>query len=124
VIANDLDGLTLLLALYLRRRVDLVEPPAGVAGRCWLFRGARQSRGYGAMRVGGVVTLAHRAVYAAYVGPIPDGLWLDHLCERKRCVNPAHLEPVTPRTNALRHHRGRLQEVSECPILSQTTAAE
>ena len=49
---------------------------------------------------GGV--LAHRWSYEYHVGPIPDGLQLDHLCRVRHCVNPQHLEPVTARENTLR----------------------
>ncbi len=45
---------------------------------------------------------AHRVVYETAVGAIPDGLDLDHLCRNRRCVNPAHLEPVTRQVNILR----------------------
>lgn len=46
--------------------------------------------------------LAHRAVYDEIVGPIPYGLTLDHLCANPPCVNPAHMEPVTPGENRKR----------------------
>lgn len=45
---------------------------------------------------------AHRWSYEFFVGPIPKGLHLDHLCRNTRCVNPQHLEPVTPREKNLR----------------------
>lgn len=48
------------------------------------------------------VVRAHRLVYELLVGPIPDGLQLDHLCRNRGCVRPDHLEPVTRRTNILR----------------------
>ncbi len=45
---------------------------------------------------------AHRAVYEWLVGPIPDGLQIDHLCRNPGCINPSHMEPVTPRENVMR----------------------
>lgn len=45
---------------------------------------------------------AHRWSYEYHVGPIPDGLFIDHLCRNPACVNPDHLEPVTNRENLLR----------------------
>lgn len=76
------------------------------ANGCWLWTGARSSNGYGAVSIGGRVVGAHRAVYELLAGPIPAGLQLDHLCRVRRCVNPAHLEPVTARENQLRGVHG------------------
>jgi hypothetical protein len=69
---------------------------------CWEWTGAITRLGYGNAYVGGRTMLAHRAVYEALVGPVPNGLTLDHLCRNRGCVNPAHLEPVTHRENVLR----------------------
>jgi hypothetical protein len=66
---------------------------------CWLWQGCLNSRGYGVISVGGERKLAHRVSYELHVGPIPDGLTIDHLCQTKACVNPEHLEPVTAKVN-------------------------
>jgi hypothetical protein len=50
---------------------------------------------------------AHRFYYEQHVGPIPEGLQLDHLCRNTRCVNPAHLEPVTGAENMRRRVAAR-----------------
>lgn len=69
---------------------------------CWLWTAAT-ARGYGRFGVtSGVTCLAHRWAYEALVGPIPDGLTLDHLCRTPACVRPDHLEPVTAEENLAR----------------------
>lgn len=69
---------------------------------CWEWVGAVGSGGYGHMRVEGKTPKAHRISYELNVGPIPEGLVLDHLCRNTLCVRPEHLEPVTQRVNVLR----------------------
>ena len=69
---------------------------------CWLWTGSRNQLGYGTMRVEPKRIAAHRFAYELLVGPIPEGLELDHLCRVPGCVNPDHLEPVTHRENLLR----------------------
>ena len=76
-------------------------------GGCWEWTKALHSRGYGQMITGSKTTkrhnvYAHRFAYETLVGPIPDGLVLDHLCRNPKCVNPAHLEPVTRQENIRR----------------------
>lgn len=77
-----------------------------VASPCWQWIGARESRKgvkkYGHFWGGENHCQAHRWSYEHFVGPIPEGLQLDHLCRNTACVNPAHLEPVTARVNTLR----------------------
>ena len=79
----------------------------GAAHECWIWNGGRSHKGYG--MINGVsrrgdrqALYAHRVVYEALVGPIPDGLTIDHLCRNRACMNPAHMEPVTSRENTLR----------------------
>lgn len=69
---------------------------------CWLWVGAKTPEGYGAFSMRKRSFAAHRVAYTLYVGEIKAGLQIDHLCRRKDCVNPEHLEPVTPRENQLR----------------------
>lgn len=70
-------------------------------GDCWTWTGNVAGR-YGHVRDQGRTYQVHRLVYSLLVGPIPDGLTLDHLCRNRLCVNPAHLEPVSNRENTLR----------------------
>jgi hypothetical protein len=70
---------------------------------CWLWTGSLGHGGrYGAMVVDGKAKATHRIAYELLVGPIPDGLEIDHLCRVHRCCNPFHLEPVTHRENLRR----------------------
>ena len=73
---------------------------------CWNWIGTR-SDGYPVIAIDGEKHPAHRVSYEEFVGAIPDGQIVDHLCENKRCVNPDHLEPAYQRVNILRAHRGR-----------------
>ncbi len=101
------------LADRIRRRIS-IDPESG----CWIWLG-QSVNGYGRLRIMDDQGKrnwfgAHRVSYEAFVGPIPEGLTLDHLCHvpgecaggptcpHRTCVNPAHLEPVTNRVNSLR----------------------
>lgn len=69
---------------------------------CWEWSGALNPGGYGRFTQGRTSVAAHRYAYEHMVGPIPDGLDLDHLCRNRRCVRPDHMEPVTNQVNVLR----------------------
>jgi HNH endonuclease len=70
-------------------------------GPCWVWTGALTG-GYGSIRVDGRATYTHRMAYELLVGPVPEGLHLDHLCRNRRCVRPDHLEAVTCHVNVMR----------------------
>ena len=73
-------------------------------GDCWFWTAAL-SRGYGSFAIGSQrdgtrrKMLAHRYSYEVSIGPIPDGLILDHLCRTPNCVHPLHVEPTTYKIN-------------------------
>lgn len=69
---------------------------------CWLWGGVVTRGGYGMFWPDETGTPAHRWSYEHHVGLIPQGLQIDHLCRVRRCVNPAHLEPVTAKENQIR----------------------
>jgi hypothetical protein len=79
---------------------------------CWPWMATLINSGYGRFWYEGKTELAHRVAYVLFVGDIPTGLTIDHtchthecedvICDHRRCVNPAHLEPVTQRVNLLR----------------------
>lgn len=71
-------------------------------GGCLLWQGSRNNQGYGVVSFQSKNRLVHRLAYEAFIGPIPEGLELDHLCRTKVCANPAHLEPVTHAENSRR----------------------
>lgn len=87
-----------------RRVWDFIEK----TDSCWLWTGHTTQDGYGRIRHGAAsptpeaTHIVHRLVYEQLVGPIPEGMVLDHICRVRNCVNPKHLEPVTNAENLRR----------------------
>jgi hypothetical protein len=101
-------------------RVNLQTDRSGGPDSCWPWLGGLDRGGYGKMRDQRRTKGVHRVAYELAVGPIPDGMTIDHLCHtadesclggitcrHRRCINPLHLEPVTPGENTARGRSGR-----------------
>lgn len=88
---------TLNTALDVYRHVDVGGPDD-----CWLWTASVSTTGYGQFYFDGRLHTAHRVAWELDNGPVPDGLFLDHLCRERRCCNPRHLEPVTTGENTRR----------------------
>lgn len=89
---------------------------------CWIWTGGKNKDGYGTffvnMQTG--YTRSHTWAYMHFIGPIGDGLELDHLCRNRACCNPHHLEPVTHKENTRRgdvgkHMKSLKAQKTHCP---------
>lgn len=103
----------------LRDRINsrVVIEDRGYKTPCWISNRARQPNGYTKMCHLGKTWLTHRFAYTVFVGDIPPGMQLDHLCRVRPCCNPTHLDPVTPRENLLRGDTSTARQVAatHCP---------
>lgn len=82
-------------------------------GPCWLWTGQLTKRGYGVIHMHPTTTSSYKLAYELEVGPVPEGLELDHLCRVPACCRPSHLEPVTRLENMRRAHAAR--KPIQCP---------
>ena len=84
---------------------------------CWLWQASKDSKGYGQVRLGarpGKLKYVHRLSYEMLVGPIKDGMVIDHLCKVPNCLNPEHLEQVTQAENVRRGKGNGYREKTHC----------
>ena len=93
-----------------------------IVGECWLWEGYRDRDGYGKFftkKVNGraIKVFAHRWSYQHFIGPIPIGYHVDHLCINRWCVNYDHLEAVTPKENNSRSNSLSAQRASQTHCL-------
>lgn len=79
----------------------LTKAVGDVETHCWIWQGALSNKGYGQICTDRTRS-AHRVSYETFVGPVPLGMQLDHLCRNRACINPGHLEPVTAKENQQR----------------------
>lgn len=83
-----------------RRVIERLEEHVGIdPDRCWNWTGGLNQFGYGLCRNGYEMRGVHKLAYLYWKGLIPDGLWVLHTCDNRRCINPAHLWLGTARDN-------------------------
>lgn len=110
-----------------RIKANVLIKDCGHDTPCWVWQGGLCSEGYARITTAGFPrSRGYRVSYLAFVGPIAEGLVLDHLCRNRPCVNPEHLEPVTGHQNTLRGNAANLEfrrtPITHCPHGHEYTA--
>lgn len=90
----------------LAEKLALLSEPIPIAG-CIVWTGALNDSGYGRMKIHSKFRRAHIVAWEIQNGPVAAGLCIDHLCRVRCCINPAHMELVTPSENVRRANRAR-----------------
>lgn len=94
--------------------IEYIEEDCGYKTPCWIWQRGINGAGYGCTYETGKYCPAHKYFYEKYVQFVPEGLSLDHLCRKRSCVNPFHLEIVTTREN---NRRGRATKLNKDQVL-------
>jgi len=97
-----------------RKQVRWVAEDRGFTTTCWIWQLAHGRGGYGVVKNGRRMAQAHVVEWERVHGPKPEGHDLDHLCQVRNCVNPAHLEAVTRTVNI---RRSRATKLTEADVL-------
>lgn len=107
-----------------RTILELLDRVVVCPSGCWLWAGGT-SDGSGGVLYGRILRpgtrnamAAHRYVHEQFVGPIPKGWHVDHLCRVGLCVRPEHLEAVPPRINMARRDLANGREVAAERLMS------
>lgn len=93
---------------------NVAHEDQGLETPCWIWQGRPEANGYAKRCFWPTIrrnAWVHRAAYEAFIGPIPAGLHIDHLCRQRLCCNPRHLEPVTQAENNRRCTRLLIRDV-------------
>lgn len=93
-------------------KTKLLSRAVPAQGGCIVWTGSKNNNVYGHITINGQIHYTHRLSYELHIGPIPEGLVLDHLCRTRACLNPHHLEPVTQGENT---RRGEPAQRTHCP---------
>lgn len=100
---------------------------------CWVWTGSLDAYGYGqigsertAERPKPTMLKVHRVAYEQMVGPIPEGMVVDHACNNRSCVNPEHLRVTNWQGNSMNRSRTTGRDlpkgVSTHPLTSRLRA--
>lgn len=99
----------------MERFTEKIGEPFDVHNDCWEWTGAKQGTGYGVIWDHGKQRYAHCLSHELFIGPIPKGHAVDHMCRNVGCVRPDHLQTLTHHENAGQFHRSKTHCINGHP---------